>query len=159
MFPPEALKENLPLPLPACGGCWHSLGYGHISLLHFHIPFSVHQISLCLSHKDTLRCNLGSRIIVSEGPKHNYICKTFFPNQVTFTGSGDCVTNIPFFGDDPWPTIVCPLSPTPKFRFVPYARYFYSISIFSPSLNPLQHHLSSKFHPNVISLKVPHSII
>lgn len=32
MFPPEALEERLPLLLPACGGYWHPLGYGHIPL-------------------------------------------------------------------------------------------------------------------------------
>lgn len=40
-FPPEALKESLPLPLPASGGCWHPLGvWPHLFLLHLHITFS-----------------------------------------------------------------------------------------------------------------------
>ena len=56
MLPPEALEENIPLPLPALGGYWHSLGYDHISLS----ALSSHYLLLCvlnlpmlLSYKDT----------------------------------------------------------------------------------------------------------
>ena len=57
MLPPEALEENLPSPLPALGGRWRPLGYGHISLclICLHIIFSsVYLISLCLSRISTL---------------------------------------------------------------------------------------------------------
>ena len=54
-LPPEALQETLPSPLPALGGCWHSLGYGHISLsaLSSHCLLLC-VISLCLSLIRTL---------------------------------------------------------------------------------------------------------
>ena len=51
MFPPEALVENLSLPLPASGGCWDFLACGCITP----IPISmVTLLSVCVSTSASL---------------------------------------------------------------------------------------------------------
>ena len=58
VLPPEALGENLSLPLPASGGSWHSLACGSITLISASV-FTWPSLCPCLkspcpiSYKDT----------------------------------------------------------------------------------------------------------
>lgn len=105
MLPPEALKENLSLPLPASGGCRHSLAYSHISA-----PFS-HHLLLCVPNLPLpllgthLGWHLGPTQIIqdnsSEDPKLNYTCRTFFPNKVANSQILGLGYEYLFFGGNP----------------------------------------------------------
>lgn len=98
-LPPKSPGETLSLPLPASGGSWHSLAYGHISHFASVCTWPLPSVPVCppiflISFAFTLIPAIGFKAHQSNpGGSHLEILslmtsgKTLFPSKVVFLGS------------------------------------------------------------------------